>query len=90
MRARLSELARALQKEIRSTSEDGFTAEQNGEIADMETTLQKFIETVEGRAPMTDPGAVEGVLASIQSNIREADALLAEYTAARAGKGRRA
>jgi hypothetical protein len=47
--AKLIELARALQREIRSTSEDGFTDEQNGEIADMETALQKFIETVEGK-----------------------------------------
>lgn len=47
--AKLIELARALQREIRSTPEAGFTDEQNGEIADMETALQKFIETVEGK-----------------------------------------
>lgn len=55
--AKLIELARALQREIRSTSEDGFTAEQNGEIADMETTLQSFIETVEGKGAAASPVA---------------------------------
>lgn len=55
--AKLIELARALQREIRSTPESGFTDDQNAEIADMETTLQRFIETVEGKCAVVSTAA---------------------------------
>lgn len=55
--AKLIELARALQREIRQTPEDGFADEQNNAIADMEWTLQRFIETVEGKCAVALPAA---------------------------------
>ena len=55
--ARLIGLARALQREIQQTPEEGFAPEQNGAIADMEWQLQTFIETVECKCAVMMPPA---------------------------------